>query len=69
MYDLAGRVDRCVLRWFGYVERMNEDGMVKRVMNSSMSGRRLRGRPKFGWMNGVKRAVNARGMTIEDVRV
>jgi len=69
MNDLAGRVDRCVLRWFGHVERMNEERMVKRVMNSSMSGRRPRGRPKFAWMNGVKRAVNARGMSIEDARV
>ena len=62
MNDLAGRVDRCVLRWFGHVERMNEERMAKRVMNSSMSGRRPRGRPKFAWMNGVKRAVNAIGM-------
>ena len=48
---------------------MNEERMVKRVMNSSMSGRRPRGRPKFAWLNGVKRAVNARGMSIEDARV
>ena len=69
MYDLAGRVDRCVLRWFGHVERMNEERMVKRVMNSSMSVRRPRERPKFAWMNGMKRAANAIGMTIDAISV
>ena len=23
--DLSGRVERCVLRWFGHIERMNDE--------------------------------------------
>ena len=69
MCDLAGRADESVLRWFGHVERMNDERLTKRVMNSCMIGNRPRGRPKYGWMDGVKRALNARGMTVDEARV
>ena len=43
MRDLAGRVENCVLRWFGHVERMDGERMAKRIYGSGVEGRRGRG--------------------------
>ena len=32
--ELAARVDMNVLRWFGHVERMDNERMLKKVMNA-----------------------------------
>ena len=52
--ELAARVDVNVLRWFGLVERMDNDLLLKEVMNAKVDGRSARGRLRFGWMDGVK---------------
>lgn len=67
--ELAGRSDERVLRWFGHMERMDDERLVKKVMNSRMNGSRPRGRPRYGWMDGVKRALSDRGVSVEDARV
>ena len=64
--DLAARVDMNVLRWYGHVERMDGERMVKRVVNSSAEGRNTRGRQRIGWMDGVKKALNDRGMVLTE---
>ena len=66
--ELASRADQKVLRWFGYVERMDEYRMAKRVLMAEVSGGRVRGRPRLGWMDGVKVALGNRGMTVEAAR-
>ena len=50
-----------VLRLFGHVEGMNNKYLLKKVMNAEVDGRSARGRPRFGWMDGVKRSLNDRG--------
>ena len=64
--ELAARVDMNVLRWFGHVERMDNERLLKKVMNAKVDGRSARGRPRFGWMDGVKRALNDRRMDIRE---
>ena len=64
--ELAARVDVNVLRWFGHVERMDNERLLKKVMNAKVDGRSARGRPRFGWMDGVKRALNDRRMDIRE---
>ena len=66
--ELASRADRRVLRWFGHVGRMEEYRMARRVLMAEVSGRRVRGRPRLGWMDGVKVAFGNRGMTVEAAR-
>ena len=59
--ELASRVDQRVLRWFGHVERMDDDyRMARRVLMAEVSGGRVRGRPRLGWMDGVKMALGNR---------
>ena len=50
--ELASRVDQRILRWFGHVERMDEGRLARRVMMAEVSGGRVQGRPRFGWMEG-----------------
>ena len=66
--ELASRADQRVLRWFGHVERMDEYRMARRVLMAEVSGLRVRGRPRFGWMDGVKVAFGNRGVTVEAAR-
>ena len=48
--ELEARVDVNDLRWFGHVERMDNERLLKKVMNAKVDGRSTRGRPRFGWM-------------------
>ena len=66
--ELASRADQRVLRWFGYVERMDDYRMARRVLMAEVSVGRVRGRPRLGWMNGVKVALGNKGMTVEAAR-
>ena len=66
--ELASRTDQRVLRWFGHVERMDEYRMARRVLMAEATGGRVRGRPRLGWMDGVKVALGNRGMTVKAAR-
>ena len=39
--------------------------MARRVLMAEVSGGRVRGRPRLGWMDGVKVALGNRGVTVE----
>ena len=66
--ELASRIDQRVLRWFGHLERMDESRLTRRVMTAEVSGGRVRGRPRIGWIEGMKVALGNRGMTVEATR-
>ena len=68
LVELACRADQRVLRWFELVERMDDYRMARRVLMAEVSGGRVRGRPRLGWMDGVKVALGNRGMTVEAAR-
>ena len=52
--ELASRADERVLLWIRHVERMDEYRMARRVLMAEVSGGRVRGRPRLGWIDGVK---------------
>ena len=58
--ELASRADQRVSRWFGHLERMDEYRMARRVLMAEVSGGRVRGRPRLGWIYGVKVALARR---------
>ena len=66
--ELASTADQRVLSWFGHVERMDDYRMARRVLMAEFSGGRVRGRPRLGWMDGVKVALGNRRMTVEAAR-
>ena len=47
------------------MERMEEDQMIK-LIESDVRGVNLRAGPKLGWMDGVKKALNERDMSMEE---
>ena len=63
---LAGRVEKYVLRWF---ERMDGEGMTKKIYNSGVGRTRGRGRPNMVWMDGVKTVLSQRRWALEPERV
>ena len=63
--ELASRADQRVLRWVEHVERMDDYHMARRVLMAEVSGGWVRGKPRLGWMDGVKVAFGNRGMTVE----
>ena len=56
--DLSGRVEKCVLRWFGHVEHMDGEKMAKKIYDSGVEGMRGKGRPNRVWMGQLKRALS-----------
>ena len=49
-------------------ERMDDYRMARRVLMADVGGARKRGRPRLGWMDGVKVALGNRGMMEEATR-
>jgi len=42
------------LRWFGHVQRMEENRIPKRVLYINLGTSRLRGRPRYRWQDEVR---------------
>ena len=63
--ELESRADQRVLRWFGHVKIMDEYRMARRVLMAEVRFGRVRGRPRLGWMDGVKVALGNRVMKVE----
>ena len=59
--SVSQRMDQGVLRWFGHVERMGNERLVKRVYDSEVRGVRRSGRPRKSWMNGDERDLRKEG--------
>jgi hypothetical protein len=42
------------ISWLGYLERMGEDRMPKKIFTQELEGPRRRGRPRKGWREEVE---------------
>ncbi len=54
-------VKQSTLRWHGHVMRMNECDCTKRVYESMIEGKGVRGRPPVKWINRVEEYWRERG--------
>jgi hypothetical protein len=45
------------LEWLGHVVRVEENRMVKRVVEGHPGGRRKTGRPRKRWLDGIEEAL------------
>jgi hypothetical protein len=54
------------LRWYGHVQRREEDHLVKRAMDLVVEGKRPRGRPNLRWMDKIKAELKESGLTERD---
>ena len=66
---LGERVEQANLRWYGHVMRMDRSRYPRKVMESTVPGARVRGRPRKGWVEGVCDAIRARGQDAEEAKM
>ena len=45
---------------------MDNERLLKKVMNAKVNGRSVRGRPRLGWMDGVWKVLNDRSMDVRE---
>ena len=51
---IAEKIDEGVLRWFGYVERMEKERIAKRIYGRECAGRCSIGRLRKRWIDKMK---------------
>jgi len=56
------------LRWFGHVERKDDNDWVKRCITWEVEGIRQTGRPKKTWWNCVKNDMESLGLSQKDAQ-
>jgi hypothetical protein len=52
--DIVAEIKKARLRFWGHVERMSEDRVIKKLYMSKLEGRRSVGRPKMRWLDDVE---------------
>ena len=57
------RIERIVFKWFGHMERMGKERLVKRVNHANVEGNRGKGRPQKRWRDEVKDLLLGRGLS------
>ena len=63
-----GNIDECVLRWFGHVERMEKDMIVKRVYVGKCACSGSVDRSRKRWIDTVKECLKKRGLDVRQAR-
>ena len=58
-------VQRRSLRWFGHVERMDDENWVKKSREIVVVGQRRRGRPRKTWEEVVRNDLTGKGIDRE----
>ena len=64
--DIKTKIEVNQLRWFGHVNRMNDDRIAKSVYSAKTQGKRPRGRPRRKWEEDIKEALKKRNLSFLD---
>ena len=62
------RINESILRWFGHMERMDENRLVKKMYRGECVGDRTVGRPKLRWIDSVKKCLKVRNVSLPEAR-
>ena len=62
------RIDEGALRWFGYVETMENYRIAKRVYVGECAGSCSVGKPKRRWIDTVKECLRKMGLDVSQAR-
>ena len=60
------KLRRVRLKWFGHVERMNEERQVKRMIDAEIEGRKPVGRPGTRWKVVIRRDWKSSDLSLEE---
>ncbi|XP_076038148.1 uncharacterized protein LOC143023499 [Oratosquilla oratoria] len=61
-------VERAQLRWFGHVERMDQERTPRRRLYWTPTAKRPVGRPRMKWIMNIDDGLRRRGTMLEQVR-
>ena len=59
---IGDRAREARLRWFGHVQRRDEEYVGRRVLGMALPGRRKRGRPRRRFMDAVREDMSVAGV-------
>ena len=65
---IGDKVREARLRWYGHVQRREEEYVGRRVLGMDLPGRRRRGRPKRRFMDAIREDMRVVGALEDDVR-
>jgi len=63
---ITDKVREARLRWYGHVQRREEDDCVKRILEANVGGQRNRGRQTKRWIDVVKHNMEDLQLNVED---
>jgi len=63
---ITDKVREARLRWYGHVQRREENDCVKRILEANVGGQRSRGRQRKRWINVVKHYMDDLQLNVED---
>ena len=64
--EIHKKVQEKRLRWYGHVQRRDENHVTKQALNLEVEGRRRRGRPRRRWMDCVREDMAEKGLAERD---
>ena len=65
---ITDKVQEARLRWYGHVQRREEDDCVKRILEANVGGERSRGRQRKRWIDVVKHNMEDLQLNVEDAK-
>ena len=66
--NIAEKAREATLRWFGHIQRMDEEDPMRRAWKKPVRGRRSVGRQRIRWKDVVKRDMRRKGLRVENTR-
>ena len=55
--DVRVKVQNNIMRWFGHLERMDDERLTKCIYRGNVRGKRGRGRPRKEWLDQISEIV------------
>ena len=68
MGEISKKLQESRLKWYGHVLRREEEYVGKRVMGMEVPGKRRRGRPKWRWLDNIKKDLSERELSGEEAQ-